>query len=68
MKKLIEKFIVWYLKRNNAKFEYENYIVRVFLKGYYTHLMFFANSMNHPNCRCSFIPVFNDTSEKGGAE
>lgn len=68
MKKLIEKFIVWYLKRHNVVFKYENYVVRMFSNEYYAKLMFLAKLMENPNCRCSFIPAFNDTSEKGGAE
>lgn len=68
MKKLIEKFIVWYLKRHNAMFRYENYVVRMFSKDYYDRLMSYASALEHPNCRCSFIPVFNDTTEKGGVQ
>lgn len=69
MKKLIEKFIVWYLlERNNAMFEYKNYVVRMFSMDYYDKLMSNASALEHPNCRCSPIPVFNDTSEKGGSK
>ena len=28
MRRMIERFIVWYLKRHNVTFEYNNYVVR----------------------------------------
>ena len=45
MKRMIKRFIVWYLKRHNVKFEYNNYIVRMFSKGYYDKLMQYADDM-----------------------
>ena len=39
MDKLIQKFIVWYLKRNNVKFDCGKYIVRMFSADYYSSLM-----------------------------
>ena len=63
MKKIIEKFIVWYLlKQHNAKFEDENYVVRVFSKNYYDILMLYASTIDSVNCRCS--PVIIDPSGK----
>ena len=40
---MVKRFIVWYLKRHNVKFEYNNYIVRMFSKGYYDKLMQYAD-------------------------
>ena len=40
---MIKQFIVWYLKRHNVKFEYENYVVRMFSRGYYDKLMLYAD-------------------------
>ena len=45
MKRMIKRFIVWYLKRHNVTFEYNNYVVRMFSKGYYDKLMQSANDM-----------------------
>ena len=52
MNKLLQRFIVWYLKRHNAKFEHGNYVVRLFSDEYYGRLMWYAEMMNPPFCKC----------------
>lgn len=42
---MIKRFIVWYLKSHNVKFEYNNYIVRMFSEVYYDKLMQYADDM-----------------------
>ena len=42
---MIKRFIVWYLKRHNVTFEYNNYVVRMFSKGYYYTLMQYSDDM-----------------------
>ena len=43
MERMIKRFIVWYLKRHNVTFEHNNYVVRMFSKGYYYKLMKYAD-------------------------
>lgn len=62
MNKLIQKFIIWYLKRHNVKFDCGKYVVRMFSADYYSSLMNYAELMNGINCRCSIHHVF-DTPE-----
>lgn len=52
MNKLVQRFIVWYLKRHNVKFDYDNYIVRMFSTDYYNRLMMYADMVYPVNCRC----------------
>ena len=59
MKRLIQRFIVWYLKRHNVKFNYGNYVVRMFSAEYYNRLMLYAEHIELINCRCSLKPIFN---------
>ncbi len=65
MSKLIERFIVWYLKRHNVKFNYGNYVVRMFSSEYYARLMLYADHIEPINCRCSFQPIITTTEEDG---
>ena len=63
MNKLIQKFIVWYLKRHSVKFDCGKYVVRMFSADYYySNLMDYAKLMNGINCKCAIYPVF-DTQE-----
>lgn len=39
MDNLIQRFIVWYLKKNNVSFEYGNYTVRMFTTKFYENVM-----------------------------
>lgn len=64
MNELIQRFIVWYLKRHNVKFNYENYVVRMFSAEYYARLMLYADRIEPINCRCSFQPILNTTHTK----
>lgn len=59
MNKLIQRFVVWYLKKHNAKFDYGNYVVRIFSAEYYNRLMLYAKHIEPINCRCSLKPIFN---------
>ena len=59
MDKIIQKFIIWYLKRHNVKFDRDGYVVRMFSAEYYSRLMAHAKLMDGINCRCSVYPVFN---------
>lgn len=58
MNKAIQKIIIWYLNRHNVKFDRDGYVVRMFSADYYGRLMWYAQSLNSPNCRCSIYPVF----------
>ena len=65
MSKLIQRFIVWYLKRHNVKFDYGNYVVRMFSAEYYSRRMMYADTVYPVNCRCS-LQVNEKETEKGG--
>lgn len=57
---MIKRFIVWYLKRHNVMFHYENYVVRMFSNDYYERLMSYHNAITQlKNSR---------PNEKGGTE
>lgn len=58
MDKLVQRFIVWYLKRHNVKFNYGNYVVRMFSDEYYSRLMLYAKCIEPVNCRCSLHTKF----------
>lgn len=57
---MIKRFIVWYLKRHNVMFYYENYVVRMFSGAYYEKLM--ENNLNWEALKSA------RPNEKGGAE
>lgn len=58
MNKIIQKFIIWYLKQQNVKFDCDGYVVRMFSADYYNGLMQYAKTLDGVNCRCSVYPVF----------
>ena len=58
MNKAIQKFIIWYLKRHNVKFDRDGYVVRMFSADYYGKLMWYAKMCEPVNCRCFVYPVF----------
>lgn len=64
MGRMIKRFIVWYLKRHNVTFEYNNYVVRMFSKGYYDELMHYADIMRGVNCRHYSTPIFTQDMRK----
>ena len=64
MGRMIKRFIVWYLKRHNVTFEYNNYVVRMFSKGYYDELMHYADIMDGVNCRHYSTPIFTQDMRK----
>lgn len=57
---MIKRFIVWYLKRHNVMFYYENYVVRMFSDAYYDKLM--ENNLKRESLKSAH------QREKGGAE
>lgn len=57
---MIKRFIVWYLKRHNVMFQYENYVVRMFSEAYYDKVM--VNNLNWETLKSA------RPKEKGGAE
>ena len=61
---MIKRFIVWYLKKHNVKFEYENYVVRMFSNFYYDRLMHYADIMDGVNCRRYPVPIFTKDMRK----
>ena len=63
---MVKRFIVWYLKRRNVKFEYNNYVVRMFSNDYYNRLMNYADIMDGVNCRHYATPIFTQDMRKEG--
>lgn len=61
---MVKRFIVWYLKRRNVKFEYNNYVVRMFSNDYYNRLMNYADTMDGVNCRHYATPIFTQDMRK----
>lgn len=39
MDRIIQKFIMWYLRKNNVMFETDKFVVRMFSKSYYNNVM-----------------------------
>lgn len=55
--KLIQRFIVWYLKKNNVEFKYGTFTVRMFTTKFYENVMDkyfeFCNSNRNNKFTCS---------------